>query len=93
MTRNSSKVDQRVEVSPQKNLGEDGFKKRLEKIKNELVGYKYSDKSGNRFRSLLELEIANFLSSNGIKYVVEPRFECGYHAYYPDFLIQGRKPK
>jgi len=76
-----------------KNLGEDGFKKRLERMKNELVKYKYSDKFGNKFRSLLELKVANFLSSNGITYSVEPRLECGYHAYYPDFLIQGMRPK
>ena len=76
-----------------KNLGEDGFKKRLERMKNELVKYKYSDEFGNKFRSLLELKVANFLSSNGIVYSVEPRLECGYHAYYPDFLIQGMKPK
>jgi general stress protein YciG len=65
-----------------KNLGEDGFKKRLERKKNELVKYKYGDKSGNKFRSLLELKVANFLSSNSIVHSVEPRFECGYHAYY-----------
>lgn len=76
-----------------KNLGEDGFKKRLEIMKNELVKYKYSDRFGNKFRSLLELKVANFLSSNGIVYSVEPRLECGYHAYYPDFLIRGIKPK
>ena len=76
-----------------KNLGEDGFKKRLERMKNELVKYKYSDEFGNKFRSLLELKVANFLSSSGINYIVEPRLECGYHAYYPDFLIQGMKNK
>ena len=76
-----------------KNLGEDGFKKRLERMKNELVKYKYSDEFGNKFRSLLELKVANFLSSNNVVYSVEPRFECGYHAYYPDFLIQGMKTK
>ncbi len=76
-----------------KNLGEDGFKKRLERMKNELVKYKYSDEFGNKFRSLLELKVANFLSSNNVVYSVEPRFECGYHAYCPDFLIQGMKTK
>ena len=75
-----------------RNLGEDGFKKRLERMKNELVKYKYCDKFGNKFRSLLELKVANFLSSKNIEYCVEPRLECGYHAYYPDFLVQG-KPK
>jgi len=76
-----------------KNLGEEGFKKRLERMKNELVKYKYSDKFGNKFRSQLELKAANFLSSSGIVYSVEPRRECGYHAYYPDFLIEGSKLK
>jgi len=76
-----------------KNLGEEGFKKRLEIMKNELVKYKYNDKLGNRFRSLLELKVADFLSSKGIEYSVEPRLECGYHAYYPDFLIHGAKPR
>lgn len=74
-----------------KNLGQEGFKKRLEALKNELVKYKYSDQFGNRFRSSLELKIANLLSNNNIKFSVEPRFECGDHAYYPDFLINGDK--
>ncbi|MGQ9625031.1 MAG: hypothetical protein ACUVUF_07170 [Candidatus Bathycorpusculaceae bacterium] len=76
-----------------KNLGEDDFKKRLEGMKNELVKHKYTDKFGNKFRSLLELKVANFLASNGINYMVEPRFEIGYHAYYPDFLIPNGEPK
>lgn len=75
-----------------KNLGEDGFKKRLEKMRNELVKYKYNDNLGNRFRSRLELKVAYFLSTNNVDYVVEPRLECGHHAYYPDFLIKG-EPK
>ena len=74
-------------------LGEDGFKKRLERMKNELVKYKYRDKFGNKFRSSLELKVANFLLSKGINYKVEPILECDYHAYYPDFLILGKKPK
>lgn len=76
-----------------RNLGEDGFKKRLERMKNDLVKYKYCDKFGNRFRSLLELKVANFFSSKNIEYSVEPRLECGHYAYYSDFLIQGTKPK
>jgi hypothetical protein len=76
-----------------RNLGEEGFKKRLEQLKNELVKYKYSDNFGNKFRSLLELKVANFLSANGIAYTVEPRVECGYHAYYPDFPVKGVNPK
>jgi hypothetical protein len=76
-----------------RNLGEKGFKARLELMKNELVKYKYSDQFGNRLRSSLELKVARLLSTNGISYSVEPRFVCGDHAYYPDFLIDSRKPK
>jgi predicted nuclease of restriction endonuclease-like RecB superfamily len=76
-----------------KNLGENDFKKRLEDMKSELVKHKYSDEFGNRFRSLLELKVANFLASNGINYMVEPRLEIGYHAYYPDFLIRNGEHK
>jgi predicted nuclease of restriction endonuclease-like RecB superfamily len=76
-----------------KNLGEDGFKKRLEKMRNELVKYKYNDNFGNKFRSRLELKVAYFLSANNVNYVVEPRLECGHHAYYPDFFIKGTHSK
>lgn len=76
-----------------RNLGEDGFKKRLEQMKNELVKYKYTDRFGNKLRSSLELKIADLLSSEGIRYSVEPRLECGDHVYYPDFMICGMKPK
>lgn len=76
-----------------KNLGEKGFKARLEMMKNELVKYKYSDQFGNRLRSSLELKIARLLSTNGISYSVEPRFVWGDHAYYPDFLIDSKIPK
>lgn len=76
-----------------RNLGEDGFKKRLERMKNDLVKYKYTDMKGNRLRSSQELKVANFLSEKGITYAVEPKLECGYHNYYPDFWIQGNKPK
>lgn len=76
-----------------RNLGEDGFKKRLERMKNDLVKYKYTDRKGNRLRSSQELKVANFLSEKSITYAVEPKPECGYHNYYPDFWIQGTKPK
>ena len=76
-----------------RNLGEEGFKKRLEMMKNELVKRKYSDQFGNKLRSSLELKIAHLLSTNGIAYSVEPRFECGDHAYYPDFLVDKTKLK
>ena len=67
--------------------------KRLEKMRNELVKYKYNDDLGNKFRSRLELKVAYFLSANNVDYLVEPRLECGHHAYYPDFIIKGINPK
>ena len=33
------------------------------------------------------------LSSKGVSYIVEPKFSCGSHGFYPDFLIQGNKQK
>jgi len=94
------RIDQKLVESRSKggsvalrNLGEDGFKKRLERMKNDLVKYKYIDRKGNRLRSSQELKVANFLSEKGITYAVEPKLECGYHSYYPDFWIQGDKPK
>lgn len=62
-------------------------------MKNELVKRKYSDQFGNKLRSSLELKIAHLLSTNRIAYSVEPRFECGDHAYYPDFLVDKTKLK
>jgi hypothetical protein len=76
-----------------KKLGEEGFKKRFEEMKNELLRYKYFDNQGNKFRSRQELKVARFLSSKGIAFTVEPQFSCGSHNYYPDFLIQGSKQK
>jgi hypothetical protein len=90
------KMDEKLAISRSKggsvslrNLGEDSFKKRFEKMKNELLKYKYADNQGNKLRSRQELKIANFLSSKGIPFIVEPKFTCGYHNYYPDFLIHG----
>ncbi len=94
------KMDEKLAVSRSKggsislrNLGENGFKERFEKMKNELLRYKYADNQGNKFRSRQELKVANFLSSKGIRFTVEPTFTCGYHNYYPDFLIQGNEQR
>jgi predicted nuclease of restriction endonuclease-like RecB superfamily len=94
------KMDEKLAVSRSKggsislrNLGENGFKERFAKMKNELLRYKYTDNQGNKLRSRQELKVANFLSSKGISFTVEPKFTCGYHNYYPDFLIQGNKQK
>jgi hypothetical protein len=92
------KMDEKLAISRSKggsislrNLGEDGFKERFEKMKNKLLEYKYTDNQGNKLRSCQELKVANLLSLKGIAYTVEPKFTCGYHNYYPDFLIQGNK--
>ncbi len=94
------KMDEKLAVSRSKggsislrNLGENGFKERFEKMKNELLRYKYADNQGNKLRSRQELKVANFLSSKGIPFTVEPKFTCGYHNYYPDFLINGNQQR
>ncbi len=94
------KMDEKLAISRSKggsislrNLGENGFKERFDKMKNELLRYKYTDNQGNKLRSLQELKVATFLSSNGIPFTVEPKFTCGCHNFYPDFLIQGNKQK
>lgn len=94
------KMDEKLAISRSKggsislrNLGEDGFKERFEKLKNDLLRYKYTDSQGNKFRSWQELKVANLLSLKSIAYTVEPRFTCGYHNYYPDFLIHGNKQR
>jgi predicted nuclease of restriction endonuclease-like RecB superfamily len=94
------KMDEKLAISRSKggsislrNLGEDGFKERFEKMKNKLLEYKYTDNQGNKLRSCQELRVANLLSLKGIAYTVEPKFTCGYHNYYPDFLIHGNKQR
>jgi hypothetical protein len=62
-------------------------------MKNELLRYKYTDSQGNKFRSRQELKVAHFLLNKGIAYTVEPRITCGYHNYYPDFILDGNKQK
>ena len=76
-----------------RNLGEDGFKERFERMKNDLLRYKYTDSEGNKLRSRQELRLANLLSFKGIAYTVEPKITCGYHNYYPDFLVHSSRQK
>ncbi|MCJ7639851.1 MAG: hypothetical protein MUO70_08275, partial [Euryarchaeota archaeon] len=33
------------------------------------------------------------LSLKGISYTVEPKFPCGLHIFYPDFLVHGNKQR
>src|SRR3990170_5937043 len=93
-------MDEKLAVSRSKggsislrNLGEEGFKKRFEEMKNDLLRYKYTDNQGNKLRSWQELRVANLLSLKGISYTVEPKFACEYHNFYPDFLIHTNKQK
>jgi hypothetical protein len=93
-------MDEKLAISRSKggsislrNLGEEGFKKRFEEMKNDLLRYKYTDNQGNKLRSWQELRVANLLSRKGISYTVEPKFACGYHNFYPDFLIHGDKQR
>ncbi|MGQ9469485.1 MAG: hypothetical protein ACUVTD_06640 [Nitrososphaerales archaeon] len=76
-----------------RNLGEIGFKIRLEKTGNDRLKAKFRDEAGNLYRSSLEMKIAEALRRNGVRYVSEPRIETGIHAYYPDFLILEKKRK
>ncbi len=74
-----------------RNLGETGFKIRLEKIDNDRLKAKFQ--AGNLYRSSLEMKLAEALIRNEVRYVSEPRIETGIHAYYHDFLILGKKRK
>ncbi len=68
-----------------RNLGEVGFKVRLEKHGFKQVKPKYVDRLGNRLRSKLEVGIANELIDGGLQFTVEPGVQIGDHAFYPDF--------
>ena len=94
------KMDEKLAISRSKggsislrNLGEEGFKKRFEEMKNDLLRCKYTDNKGNKLGSWQELKVANLLSLKGISYTVEPKFACGYHNFYPDFLVHSDKQK
>jgi predicted nuclease of restriction endonuclease-like RecB superfamily len=70
-----------------RNLGEAGFKRRLENTGQVLVKARFSDSLGNRHRSPGEVKVAELLIRSGIEFVVEPRVEVKEHAFYPDFSL------
>jgi predicted nuclease of restriction endonuclease-like RecB superfamily len=73
------------------NLGEAGFKRRLEKG-HISVRARFRDSLGHRLRSSLEVSIAELLIKSKVEFMVEPRVEVGGHAFYPDFsLNRGQK--
>lgn len=70
-----------------RNLGEYGFKKRLEESHKHLPLRNHITNSGLRVRSPEELRVAQAFDNASIQYEYEPRFEVGDHAFYPDFKI------
>jgi predicted nuclease of restriction endonuclease-like RecB superfamily len=68
------------------NLGEAGFKRRLETTHISLRA-RYSDSQGHKLRSSAEVRIAELLIRSNLKFVYEPRIEVRDHAYYPDFVL------
>jgi len=72
-----------------RNLGEQGFKRRLATEAPGQLRPKYRDSEGNLLRSTLELRVAHILEDNGMRYSIEPRFVVADHAFYPDFLLAG----
>ena len=74
-----------------RNLGEEGFKLRLEKHGFKQVRPVYRDNLGNKLRSAPEVKVANELIEGGIRFVSEPRVVVGNHAFYPDFGICGKE--
>lgn len=70
-----------------RNLGENGFKRRLNDSRIPQLKPKYTDAFGNQLRNSGELRVAELLTSSKIEYVVEPRIEIYHHAFYPDFVL------
>ena len=68
------------------NLGEAGFKRRLE-TGHEYVRARFSDSLGHRLRSSSEVQVAELLIKSGIEFVYERRTEAHGHAFYPDFSL------
>jgi hypothetical protein len=68
------------------NLGEVGFKRRLE-TGHEYVRARLSDSLGHRLRSSSEVRVAELLIKSDIKFVYERRTEANGHAFYPDFSL------
>lgn len=70
-----------------RNLGEYGFKKRLDEANKNLLLRNLVTNNGLRVRSPDELKVAQAFDKATIRYKYEPRFEVGDHAFYPDFKI------
>jgi hypothetical protein len=68
------------------NLGEVGFKRRLE-TGHEYVRARLSDSKGHRLRSSSEVRVAELLIKSDIEFVYERRTEANGHAFYPDFSL------
>jgi predicted nuclease of restriction endonuclease-like RecB superfamily len=72
-----------------RNLGEAGFKRRLETTGQILVKARFSDSLGNKHRSSGEVKVAELLIRSQIEFAVEPRVEVKDHAFYPDFSLNN----
>jgi len=68
------------------NLGEAGFKRRLE-TGHISVRARFSDSLGHKLRSSAEVRIAELLIRSNVRFVYEPRMEVDGHAFYPDFVL------
>ena len=58
-----------------------------EKIKQSLK-YKYKYE-GQKYRNILELEVAKVLAESGLTFEYEPFLKCGDKVYFPDFVVDG----
>jgi len=70
------------------NLGEAGFKRRLETA-HISVRARFIDSLGNHLRSSSEVRIAELLIKSNVEFTIEPRFEVAGHAFYPDFSLNN----
>jgi len=70
------------------NLGEAGFKRRLEAAHTS-VRARFVDSLGNHLRSSSEVRIAELLIKSNVEFTIEPRFEVDGHAFYPDFSLNN----
>lgn len=70
------------------NLGEDGFKRRLE-TGHEYVRARFSDSLGHKLRSSAEVRVAELLIRSGEEFVYEQMTEAHGHAFYPDFSLNS----
>jgi hypothetical protein len=68
------------------NLGEAGFKRRLE-TGHISVRARFSDSLGHKLRSSAEVRTAELLIRSDVRFSYEPRIEVHGHAFYPDFVL------